>query len=106
MKNNPCRYCYLSTNINGRHMASYRNECKSCKNRISYEQYLHSQRKFIRGEQINDISRLLECEWLMLGNTTKHIEIFKSMQLRTVLGFINSGRIYEAIRKTENDIND
>lgn len=99
MKVNPCRYCVLSVELKGKHRPSWKKECGCCKNRIKHEEYLQSIRMFEKGEQITDVLQLLECEWLICGGMTKHIEVFKSMPLRAVLSFINHGSVYKAVRK-------
>ena len=76
-----------------------RKECSECENRKMHEEYLKSKRKFEEGDRICSVDELLKEEWLMLGGYPKHIEVFKSMPLRTVLMFLNRSGIYKAIRK-------
>lgn len=99
MKTNPCRYCALSYEYKGKHYQGHKSECKGCENRRKHKEYLQSKRMFEKGEQITNISQLLECKWLICCESTKHIEAFKSMSLRTALTFINSGEVYKAVRK-------
>ena len=99
MKQNPCGYCGISTVIKGKHYPSYKEPCRDCESLKKHREYLESNRKFERGEQIKDIEELLETEWLIFHGTTKNVEVFKSMQLRTVLNFIQSGCLYKAVRK-------
>ena len=99
MKQNPCRYCVTSTVIKGKHYPSYKEPCRDCENLKKHREYLESNRKFRRGEQIKDIEELLETEWLIFHETTRNVEVFKSMQLRTVLSFIQSGYLFKAVRK-------
>ena len=61
--------------------------------------YLHTQRKFTEGVPITTLEELLKQEWVMWHHSTKHIEVFKSMQLRIVLKFLERGAFKEAIRK-------
>lgn len=100
MQQNPCRYCTSSSKYRNRNGPSlWKKECSECENRRMHEEYLKSKRKFEAGDRISSIEELLENEWLMLGGYPKHIEVFKSMPLRTVLMFLNGIGIYKAIRK-------
>lgn len=99
MKQNPCRYCVKSFERHGRHSPSYSIECGNCENINKHRRYLESQRKFIEGEPITMLEELLNQEWVMWYHSTKHIETFKSMQLRTVLIFLDKGAFRKAIRK-------
>ena len=68
-----------------------------------HKQYLDSKRKFKSGEPINDLNTLLEQAWVMFCGQTRHIEVVKSMQLRTVLQFLNAGRFrFALINEKEN----
>ena len=64
-----------------------------------HREYLLSQRKFAEGEQITSIEELLKQEWVMWYHSTKHIEVFKNMQLNLVLKFLKNGAFRKAIRK-------
>lgn len=99
MKQNPCRYCPLSEKIRGKHFPSYKPECKDCENIKAHREYLKNQRKYVEGEPITSLTELLEQEWVMWYHSTKHIETFKSMPLRTVLIFLGNGAFCKAIRK-------
>ena len=56
MRVNPCRYCALSINLNGKHCSRYSSEeCAKCENIQKHREYLLSQRKFAEGEQITSI---------------------------------------------------
>lgn len=70
-----------------------------CKNHIKHKEYLKAHRKFVEGEPITDLSELLEQEWVMWYHQTKHIEVFKSTQLRLVLRWLEIGAFRKAIRK-------
>ena len=97
MKANPCRYCALHTKYKNKYHQGYSNECYTCKNLAEHKEYLKSQRKFEAGEPITNIQDLLKETWVICYGATKHIEIFKSMPLRVVLGFLSSGHVYKAI---------
>lgn len=100
MKVNPCRYCYLAMSYNGKHFANYtKKECCSCENRKKHRDYLDSKRKFSRGKTITNLDDLLKCEWVLFHGSTKHVEVIKSMPLRTVLMFLRCGAISEAVKK-------
>ena len=99
MKQNPCRYCALSTEISGKYYSSHLEQCRDCENLKKHKEYLKSQRKFVEGDPITDLSELLEQEWVMWFHNTKHIEVFKSMQIRIVLRWLEMGAFRKAIRK-------
>lgn len=99
MRQNPCRYCRLSEKIREKHYPSYKPECKDCENLKAHQKYLESKRQFVEGELITGLQELLEQEWVMWNHSTKHIETFKSMPVRTVLKFLEYGAISKAIRK-------
>lgn len=101
MKQNPCRYCALSTHYRGKTFPAFREECYKCENLKKHREYLQSQRKFIEGEPITGLDELLQQEWVMWYHQTKHIEVFKNMQLRSVLLFLERGAFHRAIRKEE-----
>lgn len=103
MKQNPCRYCALATMRNGKHYSSFRDECIYCDNNKKHREYLKSKRKFVPGEPITTLSELLEQEWVMWYHNTKHIEMFKSMPIRTVLRFLEIGAFRKAVRKERED---
>ena len=99
MKQNPCRYCVLSQELNGRHYPKWSAECMDCENHIKHKEYLKAQRKFAEGKLITDLSELLEQEWVMLYHQTKHIKVIKHTQLSTVLKWLEVGAFRKAIRK-------
>lgn len=100
MKQNPCRYCALSTEYKGRHSPSWKKECGECKPYQKHKDYLQSQRKFTEGEQITTIEELLKQEWVITHHKyTKHIKVIKNMQLTTVLIWLERGYFNKAIRK-------
>ena len=99
MKQNPCRYCALSDEYEGRYFPSNDIKCVGCKNLKEHKKYLKAHRKFIEGELITELSELLEQEWVMWYHQTKHIEVFKSMQIRSVLRWLEIGAFRKAIRK-------
>ena len=99
MKQNPCRYCALAVENNGKHYPKWSAECMDCKNHIKHKEYLKARRKFIEGEPITDLTELLQQEWVMWYHQTKHIEVFKSMPLRGVLRWLEIGAFRKAIRK-------
>lgn len=100
MKQNPCRYCALAFEYKGKHSCSYScAECAKCENLKAHREYLQSHRKYVPGDEISDLSELLEQEWVMWSGSTRHIEVIKSMQLRTVLSFLERGAFKKAIRK-------
>ena len=99
MKQNPCRYCALSTEIFGKHYSSYLEQCRDCENLKKHKEYLKANRKFVDGEPITDLNELLQQEWVMWHHQTKHIEVIKHTQLSTVLGWLEIGAFRKAIRK-------
>ena len=102
---NPCRYCAKSryNEISKRRQASFAKECCDCGFLREHEQYLLTKRKFKAGEQIKDFPSLMEQKWVVCFGKAKHIEAIKSMTLRTVLHFIQSGLFYYAINNNEGD---
>lgn len=103
MKQNPCRYCALSVNYKDRHFPSRKKECSECEPYQKHKEYLQSKRKFVEGEQITTIEELLQQEWVMWYHTTKHIEVFKHMQLTNVLNWLERGAFRKAVRKESED---
>ena len=101
MKVNPCRYCALSIERNGKHHESFRNECYKCDNLKKHKEYLKSQRKYEIGEKITSFSELMRQTWVFCGYADKpmHIEALKSWQLRIVLNCLEKGSLYKAIKK-------
>lgn len=105
VQRNPCRYCASSflDKRTGYSIPSFKPECKQCTWRNEHMQYLQSKRKFKPGELIKDLETLLEQEWIILGTTTRHIEVIKSMSLRTVLKFLDLGWIKYAIKNDKGE---
>lgn len=99
MKQNPCRYCALSWEHQGKHSPSYEKQCAECENLKSHKDYLQSQRKFIEGEPITSLDELLQQKWVMWYHNTKHIEVIKHTQLSMVLCWLERGALRKAIRK-------
>lgn len=62
-------------------------------------EYLQSQHKFTVGEPITSLDELLNQEFVFWGDKTRHIEVIKSLMLRTVLKGINNKWFYKAIKK-------
>ena len=99
MKQNPCRYCALAYVRNGRHSPSWDDKCRDCENIKEHKKYLESQRMFVEGEPITTLEELLKQELVMWYHQSKHIEAIISMQVRTVLKFIEVGAFRKAVRK-------
>lgn len=99
MKQNPCRYCRLSIEYNGKHYQGFNPECYNCENLKKHKEYLISKRKFIAGDPITDIQELLKQEWVIFNEKAKHIEVIKHNQLSVVLGWIEHKMLRYAIRK-------
>ena len=99
MKQNPCRFCALSTEVFGKHYSSHLEQCRECENLKKHREYLKAHRKFVEGEPITDLTELLQQEWVMWYHRTKHIEVFKSMQIRIALRWLEMGAFRKAIRK-------
>lgn len=106
MKQNPCRHCALSLTYNGRHSPRWDGKCAECENIKAHREYLKSQRKFIEGEAITTLDELLKQEWVMWYHSSKHIEVIKSAQVRTVLKWLEIGAFRKAIRKESEDNDD
>ena len=99
MKQNPCRYCALSTEVFGKHYPGTCIKCMGCENLKKHKEYLKAHRKFIEGEPITDLYELLEQEWVMWYHRPKHIEVIKHMQICIVLNWLEIGAFRKAIRK-------
>ena len=98
MKQNPCRYCALAYVHNGRHSPSWNDKCAECQNIKNHREYLKSQRKFVEGEPITTLEELLKQEWVMWYHPSKHIEVIKSTNIRTVPRWMEIGAFRKAIR--------
>lgn len=102
MKANPCRYCSSAYEFNGRHKPSFGcKECNVCPHIRKHEVYLESKRVFKRGDRIANFDELMRQNYVFVGHTpnAKHIEVIKSWQLRIILGCLEKGSFYKAIRK-------
>lgn len=98
MRENPCRYCVFGVKYRNTYRPSWvKTECRSCQRLELHQKYLESKRKFDIGEPITNIEDLLNETWVIFLGRTKHIEMFKSMQLRSVMNFLKSGYIKKAI---------
>lgn len=102
MKQNPCRYCAISIEYKGTHRPSLTDvKCDGCKNLNEHLKYLEKQRKFDKGELITSLDELLNQEWVMWYGRTKHIEVFKHSQLKSVLRWLEVGAFHKAVRKED-----
>lgn len=101
VQRNPCRYCASSYHDKRtkHRIPALKPECNNCEWREEHKQYLQSKRQFIQGEPITDLNTLSEQEWVLWYGYTKHIEVIKSMTLRTVLMFLKKGAFYKAIKR-------
>lgn len=99
LKQNPCRKCPHSIELKGKRHPRYNSVCGECEEIVKHRNYLKTQRKFIEGEKIKSIEELLKQEWVMWFHTTKHISVFKNMQLKSVLKFLDNGAFHYAIKK-------
>lgn len=103
LSKNPCRYCVAAIEYKGRHSPSFTVECQQCQYRKEHEEYLESKRQFKSGDPIKSMSELLKQEWVIWHGHTKHIEMFRSMSVRTVEMFLAHGAFKKAIRKENRD---
>lgn len=62
---------------------------------------LKEKRKFVSGDKIATLDDLLEQEWVIWYDATRHIEVIKSLQLRMILMLLERGALCKAIRKKE-----
>lgn len=100
MRQNPCRYCSSSVEVNGKHYPScFSEKCCGYDYRKQHMEYLKKNRKFEKGEPITILEELLKHEWVMWYHSTKHIEVIKHTQLSTVLKWLDNGAFHKAIRK-------
>lgn len=102
---NPCRYCVAAfrDKRTGHHRPNFTVECQLCGNRKEYNRHLESKRMFEPGDPITELSELLKQEWVIWHGRTRHIEMFRSMSVRTVEEFLKHGTFRKAIRKENND---
>lgn len=99
---NPCRYCVAAFVYKGKHLPNYTVDCHQCEHNKAHKAYLQSQRMFEAGEPITSMEELLRQQWVIWYGATKHIEMFRSMSIRTVEGFLKRGAFKYAIRKEKN----
>ena len=103
VKQNPCRYCSSANEFKGRHEPG-RMECYSkCEYRKQHLAYLETRRKFTEGEPINTLEELLSQEWVMWSHQTRHIEMIRSLPIRTVENLLRNGALRRAIRRKNTD---
>ena len=105
MRQNPCRYCRLSSEYKGRRYPSYTKECIECDNLRKHKKYLKSKRKYEKGEKISGFSELMEQTYIFCDYLERplHIETIKSWQVRIVLNNLESGSFYKAINKRKEE---
>ena len=96
---NPCQYCVASVSYKNRHYPNYTIECQRCEHNKAHKAYLESKRMFTAGEPITTMEELLQQEWVIWHGATKHIEMFRSMPVRTVEMFLKNGSLKKAIKK-------
>lgn len=103
VKRNPCRNCPSAFHDDavGRHISKFGEPCWSCEKIRSYKKYLESKRKYKAGSVITSFEELLEQTWVMWFGRTRHVEVLKSMPVRTVENFIKRGALQKAIRKND-----
>ena len=103
MTKNPCRTCESSTfdTYTKHYVPSITCQCLQCEKWRKHKEYLKSKRKFTRGDPIATLDELLKQEWVIWHGYTKHIEMFRSMSIRTVEHFLRNGAFYKAIRKEQ-----
>lgn len=98
---NPCQRCVAAAVYKKKHLPSFTVECRQCKPRKEHEEYLVSKRKFEPGEPITDLQTLLSQEWVIWCGQTKNVEMFRSMTVRTVEGFLRRGAFRKAVKKDD-----
>lgn len=99
MKQNPCRYCALSTEYKGRHSPSWKEQCAECESYKKHKEYLQSKRMFEKGERITTLDELKEQEWVIWHEQTKHIKVIMNFPFAMVITQLNNGNFYKAIKK-------
>ena len=99
LSRNQCQYCVAAVVYKGKHLPNYRVECQQCEHKKAHKAYLESKRMFTAGEPITTIEELLQQEWVIWHGATKHIEMFRSMPVRTVEKFLKNGSLKKAIKK-------
>lgn len=102
-RQNPCRYCSSATTYKNRHFPG-KIECyRQCEYRKQHLAYLETRRKFTEGEPINTLEELLSQEWVMWNHQTRHIEMIRSLPIRTVEYLLRNGALRRAIRRENTD---
>lgn len=100
MRRNPCRNCKNTFVYKNRHLPGW--DCRfDCQKYKDHKSFLESKRIFQKGDRIKNINELLQNEWVMWGDSPRHIEVIKHLQLSTVLRFIELGIFYKAVKKEE-----
>lgn len=84
---------------NGRHHPHYRDECYKCENLKKHRDYLKSQRKYEVGEPITDFDELMKQEFVMWGESIRHIEFIKNLQYRLILKALENKWFNKAVKK-------
>ena len=67
-----------------------------------HREELDKRRMFSQGEKITSLEELLKETWVICYGRTWHIKALMNLQLRCVLGWLEAGHIYKAIRKDDN----
>jgi hypothetical protein len=80
---------------------SWREECFKCENLAKHQEYLNKHRKYEKGEQIKSLDELLQQEFVMWFNHTRHIEFIKNWQFNSILKQLENGKLYKAVKKEE-----
>ena len=67
-----------------------------------HREQLDKRRIFSQGEKITSLEELLKETWVICYGRTWHIKALMNLQLKCVLGWLEAGHIYKAIRKDDN----
>ena len=100
MRKNPCRHCSLHTEYKNRCYHGYSEQCYTCKDLASHKAYLKTRKKYDTGEPITNIRDLLNETWVIWNGRAKHIEVVKSLTLRTVLQLLDKRILKKAVPKS------
>lgn len=99
---NPCRYCVAAFDDNGKHVPLYfATECRYCKNRKSYEEYLETKRMYHMGDCIRTEKELNEYQYVFWKEKLMHIEVVRSFQYRIVLNSLRKGYFRKAVKNAD-----
>lgn len=111
--NNPCKKCGQAKSFaigkTGKQKHYFcRSETGICEKfkeyAVKHEQLLDSKRKFQKSSEfIQSIDELLGQEWVWMFGKPKHIEVVKSLPLRTILSFIERKQLNKVINKKVED---